>query len=227
MKTERNGKLAYALPSKGRAAAGPKAAADSSPSPDSFVAPTTSRPASNGTGTSTANGARASTSNGVGASTNGHDRCRAREGDAARPGRSDQRARAQSPGRDEQAEHAGSSPSNHAIRDATEIRTRRKYQSCSSDSARLGLAESTVTGRQTYAWRLTVKGTRVLRKLRRRLSVVEEARRTGLRHELDGTVSTNDLPRLGRGRLMPRVNPDARRGCAPRGCLRGSSRPGR
>ena len=32
--------------------------------------------------------------------------------------------------------------------------------------ARLGLVESTATGRGTYAWRLTSKGTELLRELR-------------------------------------------------------------
>lgn len=59
----------------------------------------------------------------------------------------------------------GSSASNHAIRDATEIEDHAEVSKLLKQLARLGLVESTATGRGTYAWRLTVKGTEALRKL--------------------------------------------------------------
>ena len=59
----------------------------------------------------------------------------------------------------------GSSPSNHAIRDATEIVDQAEMSQLLKELARLGLVESTATGRGTYAWRLTSKGSELLGEL--------------------------------------------------------------
>ena len=142
VKTERDGKIAYELPAKGGAAARPKAAAGSA--------------ASNGAGRSSSNGAAAS---------NGHDRSAPTKamlqglnlpiserelGVLAAIGELNAR---------------GSSPSNHAIRDATELEDPAEVSKLLKQLARRGLVQSTATGRQTYAWRLTTKGTELLRKL--------------------------------------------------------------
>jgi AcrR family transcriptional regulator/predicted transcriptional regulator len=59
----------------------------------------------------------------------------------------------------------GSGPSNREIRDATELEDPAEVSKLLKQLARLGLLQSTATGRQTYAWRLTSKGTDLLHEL--------------------------------------------------------------
>ena len=149
VRTERDGKIAYELPSKGGAAAGPAAVAGSS--------------TSNGAGSS--NGAGASTSNGAAAS-NGHDRSDAAKGllHGFDPPISECGFKVLAAIGELNAR--GSSPSNREIREATEIKDSAEVSKLLKQLARLGLVESTATtGRHTYAWRLTAMGTELLREL--------------------------------------------------------------
>jgi AcrR family transcriptional regulator/DNA-binding MarR family transcriptional regulator len=176
VKTERDGRVAYDLCSKKRAAAERKLAGGSSSSNGAAASNGAGSSTSNGAGSATSNGAGAlaatsafhgagvATSNGAGAS-NGHDR--------SVP------ARAMLQGLDipiserefkvltaiGELNARGSSPSNHAIRDATEIMDPAEVSMLLKQLARRGLVESTATGRQTYAWRLTTKGAELLHEL--------------------------------------------------------------
>jgi AcrR family transcriptional regulator len=185
VKTERDGKIAYALPSKGRATAGRDAAVKSSPPPESSQAPTAVRAAPNGAGTSASNGAGTSNgtgalaapsasngagsaiSNGAGAS-NGHDRFVP--------------AKAILQGLDtpisarefmlisaiDELNAGGSSPSNREIGNATQIHDPTHLSKLTEHLAHLWLVQNTTTGRpagKPHAWRLTAKGTELLRKL--------------------------------------------------------------
>jgi len=140
VKTERADRIAYALPST----------------------------ASNGTGaraaTSTSNGADSSSSNGAGSS-NGHDHSgRAKEMlEGLDPPIGEREVKVLTAIGELNAR--GSSASNHAIRDATEIEDPAEVSKLLKQLARLGLVESAATGRQTYAWRLTRKGTELLHEL--------------------------------------------------------------
>jgi AcrR family transcriptional regulator len=183
VKTKRDGKIAYDLPAKARAAAQREATAGSSSSPESLRAKTAVGAASNGAGSSTADGAEAlaattasngtgtsngagtSTSNGAGASTNSHDRSG--------------RAKAMLEGLEtpisegelkvltviDQLNAQGSSPSNREIGNATQIYDPTQLSRLVQRLAQLWLVQNTATGRHAYAWRLTSKGTDFLREL--------------------------------------------------------------
>lgn len=182
VKTERDGLIAYELPSKGRAAAGRKVAAGSSTSNGAARSNGAGSATSNGTGGATSNGAgpsngtgalaATSASNGAGSSasngaeaSNGHDRS----------ARAKEMLRGLDPPISErefkvlaaigELNGRGSSSSNREIRDATELEDPAEVSKLLKQLARLGLVQSTATGRQTYAWRLTSKGTDLLRKL--------------------------------------------------------------
>jgi AcrR family transcriptional regulator/DNA-binding MarR family transcriptional regulator len=115
-------------------------------------------------GSSSSNGAGASTSNGA-ATSNGHDRSAVTkamlEGLEPRIGQREREVLAAI----DELNARGSSPSNHAIRDATELEDHAEVSKLLKQLARLGLVESTATGRGTYAWRLTGKGIELLREL--------------------------------------------------------------
>ena len=154
VKTERDGKIAYALPSKGRAAAGRKVAAGSSTSNGAA--------SSNGVGVSTSNGG--GSPNGAAAS-NGHDRFTV--------------TRAMLQALDPQISKrefevlavigelntGGSSPSNPQIGNATKIHDPTQLSKLIQRLAHLWLVQNDATGKKPYGWRLTTRGTELLREL--------------------------------------------------------------
>jgi Mn-dependent DtxR family transcriptional regulator len=109
-------------------------------------------------------GARTRSSNGVAAS-NGHDRAERAKGllQGVDPPISEREFNVLVAIGELNARGSGSS--NHAIRDATEIKDQAEVSKLLKQLARRGLVESTATGIQTYGWRLTTKGTELLREL--------------------------------------------------------------
>jgi AcrR family transcriptional regulator len=174
VKTERDGKIAYELPAKGRAAARPKVAAGSSPSPGSSRAPTTVGVASNGAGTSPSNGAGTS---------NGHARSVSVKAvlQALDPQISKREFKVIATVGELNA--GGSSPSNREIGNATQIYDPTQLSGLMNHLAQLWLVENTGwrAGKQ-YEWRLTTKGTELLRELEGQ-AVGESPVSTGLRPE--------------------------------------------
>jgi AcrR family transcriptional regulator/predicted transcriptional regulator len=171
VKTERAGRIAYELPSK---AAKQKVAAGSSPSPESSRAPSAveaessgagalaASTASNGQGSS--NGAGAATSNGPGAS-NGHVRSVPTKAmlQALDPQISKREFEVLTA--IEELNARGSSPSNREIGNATQIYDPTQLSKLIQRLAQVWLAQNTATGRHAYAWRVTSKGTELLREL--------------------------------------------------------------
>jgi AcrR family transcriptional regulator len=179
VKTERDGKIAYELPSKGGATAqrdataGSEEAGGSSPSPEISRVPTAAGAASNGAGSATSNGATASNgaagprSNGT-ATSNGHHR--------SVPTMAELRALDTPLSKRElgvlgaigELNAQGSSPSNREIGNATQIYDPTQLSKLIQRLARRGLVEHTGAARLTgkpYAWRLTPQGTEMLREL--------------------------------------------------------------
>jgi len=155
VKTERDGKIAYELPAKRGAAARRKAAAGSS--------------TSNGPGSS--NGAGASTSNGAAAS-NGHARSAVTKAmlEALETPISKREFKVIAAIGELNA--GGSIPSNREIGNATQIYDPTQLSGLMNHLAQLWLVENTGwrAGKQ-YEWRLTTKGTELLRELEGRVAV--------------------------------------------------------
>jgi AcrR family transcriptional regulator/DNA-binding MarR family transcriptional regulator len=155
VRTERDGKIAYELPSKGDATAGPPAVAGSS--------------GSNGAGSS--NGAGGAASNGAAAS-NGHDRfavtramLRARDPQISKREFNVLAAI-------DELNARGSSPSNREIGNETQIYDPTLLSKLIQRLEQLWLVENTGwrAGKQ-YEWRLTTNGTELLRELEGRVAV--------------------------------------------------------
>jgi AcrR family transcriptional regulator/predicted transcriptional regulator len=179
MKTKRDDRVAYDLPSKGDATAQRDAAAGSdsegrsSPSPEPSRVPTTVGAPSNGVGSSTSNGVEAivaaGASDGAGTSSNGasngHDRSERAQGLLQGLDPPISKRELEVLAAIGECNARGSTSSNREIRDATELEDPAEVSKLLKQLARLGLVESTATGRQTYAWRLTSKGADLLREL--------------------------------------------------------------
>jgi AcrR family transcriptional regulator/DNA-binding MarR family transcriptional regulator len=186
MKTNRDDRVAYDLPSKGDARAGQRdgaAASDldagSSPSPEISRVATAAGAASNGAGSATSNGtgapAAAGASNGAAgpssngtATSNGHHR--------SVPTMAELRALDTPLSKRElgvlgaigELNAQGSSPSNREIGNATQIYDPTQLSKLIQRLARRGLVEHTGAARLTgkpYAWRLTPQGTEMLHEL--------------------------------------------------------------
>jgi AcrR family transcriptional regulator/DNA-binding transcriptional ArsR family regulator len=157
VRTERHGKIAYELPSKRGAAAGRKLAAGSS--------------SSNSAGSS--NGAGASTSNGAAAS-NGHDRSAVTKAilRGLDPPISEREFKLIAA--IDELNTQGSSPANRQIGNATKIYNPTQLSKLMEHLVQLWLVENTNAGRlegKPYEWRLTTKGTELLRELGRKSKV--------------------------------------------------------
>jgi AcrR family transcriptional regulator len=145
VKTELGDRVAYALPSKGGGSS-----------------------TSNGTGalaaTSASNGAGSPTSNGAGAS-NGHDRSAATKAmlRALDPQISEREFKVLAAIDELNAQ--GSSPSNREIGNATKIYDPTQLSKLIQRLAHIWLVQNNATGRKPSGWRLTTKGTELLRKL--------------------------------------------------------------
>jgi AcrR family transcriptional regulator len=185
VKTERDGKIAYELPSKGGATAqrdataGSEEAGGSSPFPEPSRVAADGGAASNGAGSATSNGtgapAAAGASNGAAgsrsngtATSNGHHR--------SVPTMAELRALDTPLSKRElgvlgaigELNAQGSSPSNREIGNATQIYDPTQLSKLIQRLARRGLVEHTGAARLTgkpYAWRLTPQGTEMLREL--------------------------------------------------------------
>jgi AcrR family transcriptional regulator/predicted transcriptional regulator/DNA-binding transcriptional ArsR family regulator len=181
VKTERDGKIAYELPAKRRAAARPKVAAGSIPSPDSLRAPIAVGAASNGAGTSPSNvteapaatsapnGAGSPTSNGAGAS-NGHDRSVSVKAVLQGLDTPISRREFKVIAAIGELNAQGSSPSNREIGNATKIYDPTQVARLLKHLAHACFVENTGTGK-AHAWRLTGKGTELLRELEGHVAV--------------------------------------------------------
>jgi DNA-binding transcriptional ArsR family regulator len=134
VKTERDGRIAYELPSKRGAAAGPKVTA----------------------GSSSSNGAAAS---------NGHNRSAVTK--AMLQGLDPQVSKRELEvlAAIDQLNVGGSSPSNREIGNATRIYDPTQLSRLLQRLAHLWLVQNNATGRKSYGWRLTTKGTELLREL--------------------------------------------------------------
>ena len=137
-KTERDGRIAYKLPPKRGAAAGPKVAA----------------------GSSSSNGAAAS---------NGHNRSAVTK--AMLQGLDPQVSKRELEvlAAIDQLNVGGSSPSNREIGNATQIYDPTQLSRLLQRLAHLWLVQNNATGRKSYGWRLTTKGTELLRELEAQL----------------------------------------------------------
>jgi AcrR family transcriptional regulator len=164
VKTERAGRIAYALPAKGGAAAGPAAVARSS--------------SSNGPGSS--NGAAAFTSNGAAAS-NGHDRSAVTKAMLEGLETPISKRELEVLTAIGELKARGSSPSNREIGNATQIYDPTQLSKLMKRLAQLWLVENIgwIEGKQ-YVWRLTTKGTELLHEL--------EGRAVGGAHPADARV---------------------------------------
>ena len=111
------------------------------------------------------NGAGSPTSNSAGASTNGHDRSGHAKGMLQGLEIQISKRQLKVLAAISELNARGSVSSNHAIRDATEIEDQAEMSQLLKELARLGLVESSATGRGTYAWRLTSKGSELLGEL--------------------------------------------------------------
>jgi AcrR family transcriptional regulator len=165
-KTERAGRIAYELPSKGRAAAGPKVAAGSSSSDGAGSA--------NGAGSSSSNGAGAlaattalgdagtSTSNGAGPSTNGQDRSVPAKAILQGLETPINEREFKLLAAIDELDAQGSSPSNREIGNATQIYNPTQLSKLIQRLAQLWLVQKDATGKKPFGWRLTTKGIELL-----------------------------------------------------------------
>ncbi len=119
---------------------------------------------SNGAGSAASNGAGSSTSNGAAAS-NGHDRSAPTKAmlQGFDPPISEREFKVLAVIGELNAR--GSSPSNREIGDATQIYDPQQLSKLMKHLAQLWLVQNTATGTKPYPWRLTTKGTELLREL--------------------------------------------------------------